>query len=85
MGDGAGIDPAPAGAQPDDPARLQGLTDVDPAPPSARRAIPPLAPPLDRGVQPLAAAVVVLGLVAMWWLRRQWLRRARAVEPVRGR
>lgn len=51
------------------------LGDVDPVPPSARHALPPLAPPLDRGVQPVVAVGVVIAVVVAWWLRRQWLTR----------
>ncbi len=51
------------------------LGDVDPVPPSARRALPPLAPPLDRGVQPVVAVGVVAAMIIAWWLRRQWLTR----------
>ena len=47
------------------------LTDVDPVPPSARQALPPLAPPLSRGVQPVAAVALVCGLVVLWWLRKR--------------
>ncbi|GEM_PF-4954729 len=46
-------------------------TGVDPTPGPARTVTPDPADPLDRKVQPLAAAaVLVLALVAVWWWRR---------------
>ena len=54
-----------------------GLGDADPAPPSARRALPPLAPPLDRGVQPVVAAGIFVGLLVLLWLRKKFVNRSR--------
>jgi len=47
----------------------------DPLSPPTRQAVPPLAPPLDRGVRPVVALGVVLVAVGLWWLRRRFANR----------
>jgi hypothetical protein len=51
----------------------QDNSDVDPVPGSVRHAVPPLAPPLDRTVQPVAAAGIVCAVLVLWWLRKKYI------------
>lgn len=68
-------DPTERGAKWGEPT--PSLSETDPASPSARRAMPPIAPPLDRGVQPVVAAGFVVGVLVLWWIRKKFIGRAR--------